>query len=384
MDSDLGFQEKPCKRCKRKLRLLSNNLCPRCDAVLWDAKPPEIHEHHHPAPYIHREKKIDEFKGDENFFMQEFPSNESEAWITLGSSVLPPSALAKLKKHIIDPIRKCNIYPRAPRHGQILDDPDGKLWIWKMPEPGVVYDVGGDVSLEAESDWDEEGERMNVREDAVTDYSAIQVVRRGTLEQVAEWQGRVHPIELAEILAVIGYFYNTAQLAPEAGGIGVATTGHLSLQLGYPNIYRWRYRDRVGAGLTRYAGWETGIKSKQYLIAFTLSTVINRPPEEPLIHSQRLYDELETFVRTGYASYGAAAGNHDDLAVSYMIAIVTSNDEDFSKYVNHEESKAETRHDEFYEPGKAPRNPDADPAMTEADSDSRLFFGESLESDGWL
>ena len=331
-----------------------------------------------------RRYKIDEFKGDENFFKQEFPSNYEEAWITLGYSVLPPSALAKLKTHISEPIRKCNVYPRAPRHGQILDDPEGQLWIWKMPESGATYDVGGDVSLEAESDWDEEGERMNVKEEAVTDYSAIQVVRRGTLEQVAEWKGRVHPIELAEILAVIGYFYNTAQLAPEAGGIGVATTGHLSLQLGYPNIYRWRYRDRVGAGLTRYAGWETGIKSKQYLIAFTLSTVINRPADEPLIHSERLYDELETFVRTGYASYGAAAGNYDDLTMAYMIAIVTSNDEDFSKYVNREQEKAETRHDEFYEPGKAPRNPDVDPAMTEADADSRVFFGESLESDGWL
>jgi hypothetical protein len=331
-----------------------------------------------------RRYKIDEFKGDENFFKQEFCATAEEAWITLGYSVLPPSALAKLKLHIKDPIRKCNVYPRSPKHGQILDDPEGQLWIWAMPESGATYDVGGDVSLEAESNWDEEEGRMNVKEDAITDYSAIQVVHRGTLEQVAEWKGRVHPIELAEILAVIGYFYNTAQLAPEAGGIGVATTGHLSLQIGYPNIYRWRYRDRVGAGLTRYAGWETGIKSKQYLIAFTLSTVINRANDQPLIHSERLYDELVTFVRTGYASYGAAAGNYDDITMAWMIAIVTSNDEDFTKYVNHEEQKNETRHDEFYEPGKAPRHPDADPAMTEADSDSRMFFGDSLESDGWL
>jgi hypothetical protein len=265
-----------------------------------------------------------------------------------------------------------------------VDVEGGPLWIWKMPEPDAEYDLGVDVAMDSEEEQ-EEGQPEAIRSADEQDFSAIQVLKRGTLEQVAEWRGRVHPIELAELSATLGYYYNTAQIAPESKGIGVATTGHLSTVLRYPNIYRWRYRDRAANALTKYQGWDTTPTSKQYLVAFATSVVRNRPPTEPLIHSKRLFGEIETFVRVGYGRYEAAADFKDDLALSWFIALVTSNDEDYSRFLVGEAAHEEKVVDQFYEPGKAPRRTDVDPAYTDADATANALqpLGAGMEVDGW-
>jgi len=240
------------------------------------------------------------------------------------------------------------------------------------------------VSLEASQEEDSEfTEEGNVQREASTDYSTLQVVRRGTLEQVAEWKGQVHPIRLAELAATLGYYYNTAQIAPESRGVGITTTSHLQLALRYPNLYRWRYRDRIGTGLTKFTGWDTTDRSKQYLVAFALNLVVNRKADNPLIHSSRLLEEMGAFVRDGRGRYQGAAGYHDDLVMAYLIALVTSNDEDFSKYVDAEEAAQSKNTERYYEPGKGPRRLDVDPAMTDADADSRPGSLERCEIHGW-
>jgi hypothetical protein len=329
-----------------------------------------------PSQIQWRRMKLAEYKGDEAMFMQDFPCTPEEAWISTGYSVFTAKMRQRLAQHITDPIRKCEIIPNKG----VFDMEDGPLWIWHNPIPGVEYDIAADVALEEAEDDVSLGE--NVAKEEPPDYSTLQVIRRVTLEQVAEWKGRVHPMKLAELAAALGYYYNTAQIAPESRGIGVATSGHLSSVLGYPNIYRWRYRDKVGGGLTKYVGWDTSFKSKQYLIAFALSVVSSRSGDNPLIHSSRLLEEIQTFVRLGFGQYGASPGNYDDLVMGWLIALVISNDEDFSRYVEKEEAEEANRSDQFFEPGKAPRNPDVDPVYTDADADERRPFIGS-EVDGW-
>lgn len=304
-----------------------------------------------------------------------------EAFIVIGQSIFPVAALRRLEEHVCEPRRQCEI---VPEKNQVIDLPNGPLWIWADPVPGVEYDIGADVALEPDEQLEDgllQGE--NVQREVVTDYSTIQVVRRGTLEQVAEWQGRVQPIRLAELAATVGYYYNTAQIAPESRGIGISTTSHLQLVLRYPNLYRWRYRDRIGTGLTKFTGWDTTDRSKEYLIAFALDLVSRRKPEEPLVRSRRLLEEMSAFVRDGRGRYRAAAGYFDDLVMAWLIAVVTSNDEDFSKFVDVRESAEARNAERFYEPGKGPRRLDVDPAMTEADADGRPAVLERCEIHGW-
>ena len=332
-----------------------------------------------------RRFKIAEMKGDEIAFMMDFPLTVEEAFVTLGYSIFRPTLIRKLALHVKPPVRRCEIFPER---NAIIDIPGGNLWIWESPHPNADYDIAADVSLEDEGDEidpDDPEARQRTDDAEAHDFSTIQVVRRGSLEQAAEWKGRVAPIRLAEMLNCLGYYYNTAQVAPEVRGIGIATSGHLSTVLRYPNLHRWRYRDRVQLKLSPYAGWDTGWKAKQYLIAFALSVVGSRVDAEPLIHSERLLDEIKTFIRSGYASYEAASGYHDDLVMAWLIALVTSNDEDFSKFVDEEESKTAQTGERFYEPGKAPKRTDVDPAYTDADADADDFrlIGGATEVDGW-
>ena len=331
-----------------------------------------------PSQIKFRRFKISEFHGDEALFMQDFAATASEAWIVTGHSVFPAMDRRKLEVHVCDPARFCEIVPGKG----IVDVEGGPLWIWKIPDPEGEYDIAVDVAMDSD-DEREPGEGQSVKNEDEQDFSAIQVLRRGTLEQVAEWRGRVHPIELAELSATLGYYYNTAQIAPESKGIGVATTGHLSTVLRYPNIYRWRYRDRAANALTKYQGWDTTPTSKQYLVAFATSVVRNRPPTEPLIHSKRLFAEIETFVRVGYGRYEAAAAYHDDMCLSWMIALVTSNDEDYTRFLAGENAHEEKVVDQFYEPGKAPRRMDVDPAYTDADVNALVLLSGGTEVDGW-
>jgi hypothetical protein len=331
-----------------------------------------------PSQIKFRRFKIAEFHGDEALFMQDFAATESEAWIVTGHSVFPLMDRRKLEAHLRDPARFCEIIPGKG----IVDAEDGPLWIWSQPEPDGEYDIAVDVAMDSD-EGEEPGEGRSVRNESEQDFSAIEVLKRGTLEQVAEWRGRVHPIELAEISAALGYYYNTAQIAPESKGIGVATTGHLSTVLRYPNIYRWRYRDRAANALTKYQGWDTSPTSKQYLVAFATSVVRNRPANEPLIHSKRLLAEIETFVRVGYGRYEAAADYKDDIIMAWMIALVTSNDEDYTRFIAGEDTHEEKVVDQFYEPGKAPRRTDVDPAYTDADVNALVSLTGGTEVDGW-
>jgi hypothetical protein len=331
-----------------------------------------------PSQIKYRRFKIAEFHGDESLFLQDFASTYDEAWIVTGHSVFPPMDRRKLEFHVCDPARFCEIIPGKG----VVDVEGGPLWIWKTPDPECEYDIAVDVAMDSDEER-EPGDNVSVLSESDQDFSAIQVLQRGTLEQVAEWRGRVHPIELAELAATLGYYYNTAQIAPESKGIGVATTGHLSTVLRYPNIYRWRYRDRAVNALTKYQGWDTSPTSKQYLVAFATSVVRNRPPNEPLIHSKRLFGEIETFVRVGFGRYEAAADFKDDLCMSWMIALVTSNDEDYTRFLSGEDAHEEKVVDQFYEPGKAPRRTDIDPAYTDADVSALVSLTGGTEVDGW-
>ena len=106
-----------------------------------------------PSQINWRRMKIGEYRGDEVMFRQDFPATIDEAFIVIGHSIFPVSALRRLEAHVREPLRQCEIIPEAKR---VVDLPNGALWIWAEPIPGVEYDIGADVSLEASQEEDSE------------------------------------------------------------------------------------------------------------------------------------------------------------------------------------------------------------------------------------
>jgi len=265
-----------------------------------------------------RRSKIDEYKGDVDTFYMNYPMDFEEGWITKEASAFPYGRLTEMRQHLRPPIRRFSI-----TEGRLYADDQGLLEVWKMPQPGKMYDIGGDVAGGDSSTDGTENAKAG-------DFSAVEVVERGTFEQVAEWRGHVLPREFGDILAAIGRFYNTAQIAPEINSFGMSTLERLRDI--FPNIYLWRKRDGIEIKFTGKFGWMTTYESKNLIVNLTREKLYYR---QTIIHSKTLWDEMRNFVRdftpTGMITYKAATG-FDDCCMAYMIAVQISEDEDFTKY----------------------------------------------------
>ena len=252
---------------------------------------------------------LNEMLGDIDAFNQENPIDYEDAWVTKELAVFPIAQLRVLQGGLASPKLRGDVSVG----GRFLRSLDGPLAIWEEPQEGAMYDIGADVS-------------MGVGADA----SAAVVTKRPTGQQVAEWHGQAEPGEWAEILANLGYYYHTALINCEANQIGKWTNAELLKR--YPNLYLERRLDRIDQRPTRWLGFLTTQQSKRMLVGRAKDRLYRWCMQEsslfPLVRSQRLYDELKTFVkRDGGDTYGGAPRKSDDLVMAWMLALMAGYDD---------------------------------------------------------
>ncbi len=126
-----------------------------------------------------------------------------------------------------------------------------------QPCEGYVYTLGGDVADAVEQIEDEEDDSA---------FSVLCVYCCNTRDQVAEQRGKIDPYDLADEVAKLGYFYNTALVCVERNNMGITTENRLSRLLFYPNRFRWPDWNTGGGKLTKKEGWETNMRTKQLAI----------------------------------------------------------------------------------------------------------------------
>lgn len=173
------------------------------------------------------------------------------------------------------------------------------------------------------------------------DRTAIEVLRRGTIdepaEQVAEYcSDTVAPAAVAYILQALGQYYRDsdgveAKIAVEYTHHGLSTIDTLHLHLQYPNQYVWEYFDAIEPEQrfgTMY-GWHTTPRTRPVLVdkfrtaLLTLDPITGLP--DLITHSPGLHDELKDFQTAGALWEAAAArGAHDDRIMAAAIAYVVS------------------------------------------------------------
>lgn len=190
---------------------------------------------------------------------------------------------------------------------------DNELWVWEEPIEGHEYILSSDVS----------------RGDGA-DSSTFVVVDFTTMTEVVEYQGKVPPDKLADILYEYGMLYNALLVVDITGGMGVATVLKLQ-EMKYPNLY---YDQKSKANQTRKdmgkydtkketAGFQVGTDRTRLVAHFEKMVRINC--EESLDHgikirSRRLLSELNTFVYiNGRADH--AKGKHDDIIMAMAMAL---------------------------------------------------------------
>jgi hypothetical protein len=208
-------------------------------------------------------------------------------FITSGDTYLQPNELEKLRDMVRSPTSKC-----GPQNG---------VWIWKDPIPGRKYVISSDVA----------------RGDAA-DYSTFHVIDYSECEVVVEFMGKYPPDKLADLLAEYGKMYNNAIICPEQNTFGYFTCVKLR-DTGYPCLY---YPNSTGDIFAYKAsnpedvpGFSTQQKTRNQILA-KLEEVIRTDLLKT--YSQRLYDQLQSFVWHG-SKASASKDSHDDLVMSIAI-----------------------------------------------------------------
>jgi hypothetical protein len=185
---------------------------------------------------------------------------------------------------------------------------DNGVWIWAEPELGHRYIMGVDVS----------------RGDS-EDFSTIEVIDFETREQVMEYQGKIPPDVLAEIVYNYGEKYKAYVVVDITGGMGVTTVLKL-VEMEYKNLHYDDPKSKVLStrkDLGKYKkydnkvpGFNVGANRLNMVAEFERCIRQN----EVIIRSSRLISEMKTFVyRNGRPDH--MDGYHDDLLMGVAMCL---------------------------------------------------------------
>jgi hypothetical protein len=248
-------------------------------------------------------------------FHQEYPVTPDEGFISTGMNVFPRDLL--LSHYYPEPGERGRLVRKAGENGvKFVPDDRGPLVIYRHPSPDTRwghYIIGADPSRTLHGD-----------------PACAQVVNRRTLEQAAVYDGKINPMDFAEELAKLGYYYNQAIIVPEKTGPGYATIGAL-LALNYPRVGRYKAQDKIQGIPDDNWGWVTTKNTKHHVISALQEAVI-----EPIhaatgiglkIHSTATLKQMENYItlpndkRGGFGPADEASGGHDDHVMALSIAV---------------------------------------------------------------
>jgi hypothetical protein len=155
------------------------------------------------------------------------------------------------------------------------------------------------------------------------DKSAIQILCIEDFEQVAEYQGKIAPSELAIEAYRAGRVFNNATAIPEVtGGWGFSIIQELT-RLHYPSTYTRKVLDRLSKKWTDKLGWDTTANSRAHMLD-TLYRVLSE--REFVLNGVRSINELATFVYGKNNKPQAQDGCNDDLVIALAIAVTVAVD----------------------------------------------------------
>jgi len=180
---------------------------------------------------------------------------------------------------------------------------ENETWIWELPQEGHQYVMGVDVSRG-------DGE----------DSSTIVVVDFTTMEQVMEYQGKIQPDLLAQLVEEYGEMYKAYTVVDVTGGMGVSTVLKL-LEFDYKRLHYDNQNGKILSARQR----ELSTYNKENKIPGFHATSVRLPMISNLefkirtdaikIRSARMTSEMKTFIyKNGRPDH--MEGYHDDLLMA--------------------------------------------------------------------
>ena len=234
--------------------------------------------------------------GSLDLFRQEYPSNPDEAFLHSGTGVFDNEQVIIRKETAPEPVRRGRFLVEDDMSWRWADDPLGEIQIWKEPEEGVPYVLGGDTAGEG-SDW----------------FTA-HVIDNTTGEQVASLHRQFSEPEYVRQIFALGMYYNKALVGIETN---YSTYPVMKLdELGYPRQYSREREDTYTKQIRKSYGFRTDRQSRPRAIAQLVEIFSGHPY---WFKDQELLSEMLTFVYNEEHRAEALAGKHDDLVMAAAI-----------------------------------------------------------------
>ena len=219
-------------------------------------------------------------------------------FITSGQSVIDGVILEEYREtHVQDPLEKRGV--------------DSNLWVWQPPNYTKDYVLSADVS----------------RGDG-SDYSAFHVMEIESMEQVAEYKGRISTKDFGNLCVNVATEYNNALLVVENNNIGWAALQQC-IDRGYENLFYMskdlKYVDTEHQMSNKYRVSDRNMVAGFSMTMKTRPLVISKLEEyfrekSVIVRSNRLIDELFVFIYNNNKAE-AMQGYNDDLVMSFALTL---------------------------------------------------------------
>lgn len=251
-----------------------------------------------------RWKIMESFKGDEDRFEGQYPSDDRTCFLTGENPVFPASVL-KYQNAYVKP---------ASLIGDFVVDDEGRisfkesrhgLWrLWDKPNVNSSYVFGVDCS-----------------EGIGKDAGVISGWNRKTGYQVCELTAQLVPEELASEAFKVLKYYNMAWVCPEINNHGLTFVTSL-VNKGYSRIYKRTVLDELSRKNTQKLGWYNTNARK---IDVTNMFLEKCRYGQISVRSETLLKQMSTFIQSsgkvgGTLKREARAGCHDDNVIAACLA----------------------------------------------------------------
>jgi hypothetical protein len=245
-------------------------------------------------------------------FHQEYPSTPLEAFVSTGANIFNNKKIVDIERNISknNHIKKENIVDLPV----LLKQHYGRsFFMWQIPRSGDKYYIGVDCS-----------------EGVGGDYHVIEVFNEDG-EQCAEfYNNKIKPYEMAEIINVLGRYYNKGLLIIEKASGGHSVIEKLRYDFKYMNMSKYKTYDNFNKPKWTI-GFDTNVKSKGLII----NTFVEMfETSQIAINSKRLLNEMKIFELNDNGSMGATQGQntHDDSVMATSLALAAIKDGKFYKW----------------------------------------------------
>lgn len=178
-----------------------------------------------------------------------------------------------------------------------VDDEDGPIKLYREPEEGRPYVVGGDTAGDG-SDW-----------------FVGQVLDNISGKQVCVLRHCYDEDTYAKQMYCLGHYYNQAMLAPEVN-ISTYPVKLLGL-MGYPRLYVRQVEDDFDGKIKHAFGFRTDKLTRPVILSELIRVMRDNIQ---LIDDEETLLEMLTFVRNDKLRLEAEAGAHDDCIMALAIA----------------------------------------------------------------